>query len=446
MAYLQPPMEPSDYTLIIRQQPKIGRVAIGKEKDRKPIDPPPMIELKVNPRKDPNMNFLHSPYLMMTARLVRANDGGSPEDQPVPDPKPHDLLGAIASSIHNIKDADNSQAGFFVFGDLSSRKEGIFRLEFTLFDIKIEINECWQLGICYSEPFKVYSTKNFPGLDGSTFLTRLLSDQGVRLRLRKDSRSVTTRKRNNSIANQTHYRRDTQPHTQYSMDSSNPDLSPNGQNRMRRNGSMHDSTVSTVSPIVMGVSPIHDRARGSMGGQGGYFPDSPQMRNEYGSGSYNYSPVGYGPSEPSSKRLRRDGVVENGTHSYEHDYPPPPYTHAGPRTVPDTLGGSIYSHSHTGPRTLPDTLGGTIYSTAHAGPRTVTDSLVSSIYPPALGGPRTLPGTLAGPIYSPPTYQYQPHPPQQRQPPMYQEGLGILPPSLDDPDGVGKHNQGGGGL
>ena len=37
----------SDFDLTIRQQPDRARVAGGKEKERKPIDPPPIVQLRV---------------------------------------------------------------------------------------------------------------------------------------------------------------------------------------------------------------------------------------------------------------------------------------------------------------------------------------------------------------------------------------------------------------
>jgi hypothetical protein len=37
----------SDFELTIRQQPERARVAGGKEKERKPVDPPPIVQLRV---------------------------------------------------------------------------------------------------------------------------------------------------------------------------------------------------------------------------------------------------------------------------------------------------------------------------------------------------------------------------------------------------------------
>lgn len=64
--------------LVIRQRPEIAKVAVGKEKgqsllllqekrhtnfnflDRKPVDPPPIIQLKISPQSDPAQNYLQS--------------------------------------------------------------------------------------------------------------------------------------------------------------------------------------------------------------------------------------------------------------------------------------------------------------------------------------------------------------------------------------------------
>lgn len=143
------------------------------------------------------------PYYFMSCALVPVEGG--------PDPKPNPLVGTIVSSLHRLKDTNNQDGGFFVFGDLSVKTEGTFRLRFTLF--QMQNNECLQITSITSNPFAVHTGKNFPGMSESTFLTRSFSDQGVRLRLRKDSRSMTTRKRNAQSADlsRTTERRSSEP-------------------------------------------------------------------------------------------------------------------------------------------------------------------------------------------------------------------------------------------
>ncbi|KAK0708269.1 velvet factor-domain-containing protein [Lasiosphaeris hirsuta] len=331
-------MHSSDYTLRVRQQPKYARVAIGKEKDRKPIDPPPIVQLTVSPRKDPSKQFLQNPYLILTSRLVSVRDeDSSPEEQHTAEPKESDLTGTVVSSLYSLKDTDNSQGGFFVFGDLSVRREGEYRLQFTLYEIKQDDFECWLLARVVSEKFTVYAQKHFPGMMESTFLTRSFSDQGVRLRLRKDSRSMTTRKRNHAVANTFDQIRSSQAGTAMypGQNDVSPDLSPNGHapGPFRRTNSLQDPSFP---PTYV------DRPRGSMGSR--FQSDSPQMREmrEYSSGT-TYPNYGYNSNEPPAKRQRPD--PSEGSHAYENEYPA--YQQSGPRTVPVPLE-SLYTASTSG--------------------------------------------------------------------------------------------------
>jgi hypothetical protein len=98
------------------------------------------------------------------------------------------LAGTLVSSLHRLKDTDNNDGAFFVFGDLSIKIEGEFRLQFNLYEMRDK--ECFHMQSALSDSFTVYPQKNFPGMSESTFLTRSFSDQGVRLRLRKEPRTL----------------------------------------------------------------------------------------------------------------------------------------------------------------------------------------------------------------------------------------------------------------
>lgn len=99
------------------------------------------------------------------------------------------------------------EAGYFLFPDLSVRHEGRYRLTFNLyeetkededkdinstdapampemstanggsFDFRMEVK---------SQDFVVYSAKKFPGLTESTALSRVVAEQGCRVRIRRD--------------------------------------------------------------------------------------------------------------------------------------------------------------------------------------------------------------------------------------------------------------------
>ncbi|KAJ5779323.1 Velvet factor [Penicillium paradoxum] len=194
----------SDFDLTIRQQPNRARVAGGKEKEtgpelgysklgltapaeRKPIDPPPIVQLRV--REEGTylaQHYLQSPYYFMCCSLYDAT-----EERPVPVAPSTALAGTLVSSLHRLKDMDNSDGGFFVFGDLSVKIEGDFRLKFTLFEMRKE-QVCY-LKTIISERFTVSPPKSFPGMMESTFLSRSFADQGVKLRIRKEPRTMLKR-------------------------------------------------------------------------------------------------------------------------------------------------------------------------------------------------------------------------------------------------------------
>jgi hypothetical protein len=97
-----------------------------------------------------------------------------------------------------------SPAGYFIFPDLSVRHEGKYRLGFSLYE---ELKEAKDLDTetpqnaevqksahvshrleVKSVPFTVFSAKKFPGLSESTSLSKLVAEQGCRVRIRRDVR------------------------------------------------------------------------------------------------------------------------------------------------------------------------------------------------------------------------------------------------------------------
>lgn len=140
------------YTLTVRQQPERAKVFSGtqiKEKgrstymgahragtvpadahvDRKPIDPPPIVQLQITDPTDPaqyvecrycvtlltsNRNYLQSPYFFMCCSLVDAETNqtprlrsSSPGDDETSALEPL-LQGILVSSLHRLKDANNT--------------------------------------------------------------------------------------------------------------------------------------------------------------------------------------------------------------------------------------------------------------------------------------------------------------------------------------------------
>ena len=96
-------------------------------------------------------------------------------------------------------------AGYFIFPDLSVRHEGKYRLSFSLYEeVKNAKDDDQNDGTAQSsvagdghvthrlevrsEPFVVFSAKKFPGLTESTSLSRVVAEQGCRVRIRRDVR------------------------------------------------------------------------------------------------------------------------------------------------------------------------------------------------------------------------------------------------------------------
>lgn len=148
----QQPHAPQAPHLIVRQQPLRAQVVQeNNPKNRKPIDPPPIIELKYDDPRDPNNSqWLVSPRTFMMVTMVVCKDGSNGNEEVL---NGKYLIGQTVSSLHRLKDINNkgelpgmrsmmrlptltnpADGGFFVFGDISARKVGQYKLRFSLFD------------------------------------------------------------------------------------------------------------------------------------------------------------------------------------------------------------------------------------------------------------------------------------------------------------------------
>ncbi|SAM06375.1 hypothetical protein [Absidia glauca] len=205
----KPRYQGSRLLLTLRQQPVQARFSTSNERDRKPIEPPPIIQIQLkNATSQETQDFLQSPYFFMSVNLASPS---SNEEIIRPDNKV--LSGQTVSSMYKLKDVTDKDGGFFCFGDLSSRIEGEYRLKFTLFEIVrfqflnspfsftfftfiFDSNGAINLMHTFSDVFKVYNSKSMPRSLDATFLSRSFSDQGVRIRIRKEHRvQVATSKK-----------------------------------------------------------------------------------------------------------------------------------------------------------------------------------------------------------------------------------------------------------
>ena len=105
------------------------------------------------------------------------------------------IVGVTTATMHRINLPSTPQwlrpsgqiAGVFAFTDLSIRQEGSYRLRFDLFEL---VNgEALFRSQIYSEEFKVYPAKSFPGMAQSTDFTDILKKHGIRVRVSKSVRN-----------------------------------------------------------------------------------------------------------------------------------------------------------------------------------------------------------------------------------------------------------------
>ncbi|CAB4383316.1 uncharacterized protein OCT59_009568 [Rhizophagus irregularis] len=300
-------LDSNHYELIIRQQPKQARLCSSKERDRRPVDPPPIIQLKVNGYGDEAQNFLQSPYYFMCANLVHPTDSG--ESFTV---SSRYLAGTVVSSLHKLKDIDNKDGGFFVFGDISVRVEGRYRLRFSLFEIIRD--EVVHIQSVVSDVFTVYSPKAFPGMSESTFLSRSFSDQGVRIRIRKEHRIQMKRPQSNNRQSDT---------TEY--DDDNININDDGITDIPAKRKRSKSQIAQISTFKS-TPPLELLDNTSMSySQSQHSPYAPSSDSSYpsyqqyhkfrqGGGSLSYPPplLGYPPHPPQ----RQNSYYE------DHEYGP----------------------------------------------------------------------------------------------------------------------------
>ncbi|KAJ1935893.1 hypothetical protein EC988_008349 [Linderina pennispora] len=198
------------------QHPIRARMCGFGEKDRRPIDPPPVVKLRVLDENGRLMNsedvdtckFVVSATLwapnMENDRSIVINPNTLPGPMPMypsssssvmslSEPvKVRNLVGTTVSGAYLLKDEHDQHNIFFIFHDLSVRTEGRFRLKFQFTIIPSqEEPRAFIESIVWSDTFEVYSAKAFPGMTDSTELSKAFAKQGIKITIRKNGRGRT---------------------------------------------------------------------------------------------------------------------------------------------------------------------------------------------------------------------------------------------------------------
>ncbi|EGO56523.1 hypothetical protein NEUTE1DRAFT_123038 [Neurospora tetrasperma FGSC 2508] len=199
------------YSLRVVQEPLRARACGSGPKssaDRRPVDPPPVVELRIfegesfEMAQERDVTFQYNANFFLYATLEHARVMAQGRLQTPSANTPPVLTGMPVSGMAYL---DRPKlAGYFLFPDLSVRHEGRYKLTFNLyeetkedkdkdpeepnapqdgspgsFDFRMDIK---------SHDFVVYSAKKFPGLTESTPLSRTVAEQGCRVRIRRDVR------------------------------------------------------------------------------------------------------------------------------------------------------------------------------------------------------------------------------------------------------------------
>ncbi|CAZ85414.1 unnamed protein product [Tuber melanosporum] len=173
---------PGRYQIQVRQQPVAARACGFGERDRRVIDPPPIVQLIINDsagNSDPTE--MRYPFNVVHCTLW-STDGQSDETALIGMDKRQTrrLMGTLVSSPFGC---------FFCFPDLSCRTHGKYRLRFVL--MRLEPSDLQPEGYTpiitetLSDIFTVYTAKEFPGMRPSTSLTKALKRQGCAISVKK---------------------------------------------------------------------------------------------------------------------------------------------------------------------------------------------------------------------------------------------------------------------
>ncbi|KAL6860972.1 hypothetical protein J3F83DRAFT_746912 [Trichoderma novae-zelandiae] len=194
------------YQLTVLQQPERARACgsgMKANSDRRPVDPPPVVELRIiegpSVEEGKDITFDYNANFFLYASLEQARTMAHGRVQNGATNNPPILTGVPASGMAYLDRP--TEAGYFIFPDLSVRHEGYFRLSFSLYETTKEPKDFdlepadsdlppgvdWRMEI-KTQPFNVFSAKKFPGLMESTSLSKTVADQGCRVRICRDVR------------------------------------------------------------------------------------------------------------------------------------------------------------------------------------------------------------------------------------------------------------------
>lgn len=181
------------YTLNMRQQPIAARACGFGERDRRVVDPPPIVDVALIDRES-GVDEEETPHVYTTLHctIVHADtlaDASQIEQSRSDMAMTQRLMGTCVASPFSGKDEFGNRGTFFVFPDLSCRSPGKYRFLFRLIvvdPLHLEVGGSTKIQTqIYSDQFEVYSAKEFPGMRASSGLLKTLRKQGLNVAVKK---------------------------------------------------------------------------------------------------------------------------------------------------------------------------------------------------------------------------------------------------------------------
>ncbi|KAF2811692.1 uncharacterized protein BDZ99DRAFT_279359 [Mytilinidion resinicola] len=344
------------YRMQVIQQPERARACGSGAKssaDRRPVDPPPIVELRVFEGEGNNMTEVTISYsanfflfaTLENARQVAQGRVSAASTQ---------FAVLTGTPVAGMAYLDRpTPAGYFIFPDLSVRHEGKYRLSFALYEElkdakdmdaedrgtvpppQVDAHVSHRLEV-KSSPFTVFSAKKFPGLTESTALSRMVAEQGCRVRIRRDVRM--RRRENKSSKDWDEYdeeagydatRRTATPDAYGQQNMATPQPLIDAGDRPR---SVSNASNASFAPPARRPS-LQDMAQGY---QQNSFPHmaTPQPQNngypppmQYGGAPSQQYQNQYAPPQQSSMMQPPQTPYQHQSHQPHHSYPSQPAMH-----------------------------------------------------------------------------------------------------------------------
>ncbi|EPE10335.1 vea protein [Ophiostoma piceae UAMH 11346] len=192
------PLPSSEYRIHVRQQPLAARSCGFGERDRRVIDPPPIVQLSIDdPKATAEEISMRLRFQFTVLYCSIWNEAGDQDYSAMPEDyrQQRRLMGTLVSSPFVGQDENGEEGCFFCFPDLSCRTPGSFRLKFALIVLDpLSMRPGASspiMATAMSNAFIVYNAKDFPGMQASTALTKRLKEQGCLISIKKGNDKAT---------------------------------------------------------------------------------------------------------------------------------------------------------------------------------------------------------------------------------------------------------------